>query len=334
MAVVAALGVMSVSAFATTVGYISKTIAPGEQQLFANTFITSASAADVGTTSGVVAGTSGSSIDCFQPNGTDAASFIDFVSAGATPYYLKITGGDAVGTIYRITSVTDGDTLVLSPRPLADAIGTALPDANVDSTDTYEIVQGYTISEFFALSSGSIYSGGSFANSDQIYVINQGTFQGFWFNGTNWRPSGLGGNQDDFVIEPWGGVFYVRSGSATGDVVVTTSGTVATGVAKIDLPTSGQAIISLSFPSDITLADTGIGGVSTSMVSGGTFATSDKLYVVNDGTFQGFWYNGTNWRPAGLGGNQDTFVIQAGTPIFIVRVGTSSAQEITVNSPL
>jgi len=327
MTVVAALSITASAAFATTVGYVTKTVAPGGLTAINNTFQSPADATVVGTASGsVTAVSSGQLVD------SNATFATDFTASGTIPFYVRITGDEASGRIYRITGNANPTTLSITPQSAAPDLSTVITAAT--TADTYEILRGSTISESFSLAGPE--------NGDTVFVINgAGNFITLQYDGSQWLGQDFGLNftvpSDGFVIEPWGGVIYQRSAGASSSITLTTSGTVGDTDAVVQIPGTGLAFLSLFFPTDIELSQTNIQSIANLVT--GTTTAADQIIVFN-GVFTPFVYDGSNWLGQDFSLNfsvpSDSFLIPAGTPIFIQRGtgGTPSAEPVTITSPL
>lgn len=254
---------------------------------------------------------------------TGAAWTAGAFAAPAAPYLVRIKGqptlnvGANVGRTFLITGNTTNQLTVSLPNGVVN-INTLL---NVN--DSCEIVPANTLGSLFGTTTPVLQSGASVDVADNVFILNGGSWETYFHNGTSWRKSGGLGNKDNTVIYPDEGLFIVHI--TTSPVVLTLMGTVPSTSEETQLLGSASTFLANRFPVDTTLVATGIhllpGWVT------GAVETADLVYAYNSGTSQWdtYYHNGTSWRKSGAIGNKDSTVIPAGTAIVVSRQSAATA---------
>lgn len=309
MAVVAALGFVSASAFATTVGYVSVTVNAGSSGVISPVFEQSPDSSFVGLTSGTLETVTSTTL------GDDQGAWATNFPSSTEPYFIKITSGTGEGLFFQIVSNT---------ATLATLGGTETKDPTafgIGNGDSYEIVPGETLASEFALA--DVIEGASAGVADQVFVYNQGA--GSWtgnFRDTNgdWKSGFLTTNTT--VLRPDQGVFFVRyDDGSSGAITLLSSGSVTDDDHQVSLPI-GQSFVTLAFPTDTTFIGTGIQNSTN-------WNSSDSIFVFSGGSWTSATWNGSNWVSGFL--TVSSNAITAGTPVFVVKTGTAGVYTRTNN---
>ena len=250
----------------------------------------------------------------------------NFVVASAPRAVRVKTAANAasVGLLFLITANTTTQVTVGAAPDLTTILA---------PNDTVEIVQINTIGSLFGTTTPLLYPNTDISLADNVYLLTK-TVGGadqwvtYYHNGTNWRKSGAGSNQNNAIVYPDEGVLIVHRGTAP--VTLTVMGTVPSTSEQTDLFGAGSTFMANRFPSDVTFLATGI-NTTPGWVSNTDISLADKVYKYDSVTraWQTFYHNGTNWRRSGAGSNQNTTPIAVGTAVIITRsaaTGTSLTQ--------
>jgi uncharacterized protein (TIGR02597 family) len=310
MAVVAALAVVSASAFATTVGYNSTSVPSGTTGVFSPTFDNVADSGTIGTSGGTLtaAPTTTTLTDGGSTWNTDFAT-------SASPYLVKMTSGSAVGRFFNITSNT-GTVLTVEGDPLT---------AGVANGDSYQIVQGHTLASFFANTSVLGGTSSTTASADAIFLYVSGSWINYYYDTDNnqFQRVGFSASADNIAISPTSAILYLNRDSTATTIV--NSGTVAETSFAAPIGT-GTNWVSSGYPTDQTLADTGLESTTNWISSSSDDATgADRVFIYLGGSWVQYFFNSTagEWRRVGFTSNAGTTNIPAGTPFLIIKGGSA-----------
>ena len=276
--------------------------------------------------SGVISGAAGSTIT------DDSATWSDNDYAVADPngnasYYAEITShtdASKVGTILEITA-SSGSSKTLTVG--SDATG-------LDGA-SYSIRQFRTISDVFGSDNlAGLTSGAGSSSSDIIYKVGAAGWERYYFQtapvfagGNGWRKAG--DNQTDMkdvAIFPDEGLIVRRRDAS--DISITLPGSIKTNDSRTTL-LQGFNLVSLSYPVDVTLENTGL---DSNLTSGSGASASDIIYMINaSGQFERFYYQtapvfagGNGWRKAGDSSTeQKDTTVPAGNAVIILRRDTA-----------
>jgi uncharacterized protein (TIGR02597 family) len=285
--------------------------------------------------SGVISGAAGSTIT------DNSATWSDNDYAVADPngnasYYAEITNhtdASKVGTILEITA-SSGSAKSLTVG--SDATG-------LDGA-SYSIRQFRTISDVFgADNTAGLTSGAGSSSSDIIYKVGASGWERYYFQtapvfagGNGWRKAG--DNQTDMkdvAIFPDEGLIVRRRDAS--DISVTLPGSIKTNDSRTTL-LQGFNLVSLSYPVDVTLENTGL---DANLTSGSGASSSDIIYMINaSGQFERYYYQtapvfagGNGWRKAGDSAtDQKDATVPAGSAIIVLR-RDSSGIDWSTNKP-
>jgi hypothetical protein len=307
MTVVAALGLLSASAFATTVGYVKNTVTG--LNLLSIPFEQSP------TVTGTFTAVSGNTL-------TDTGAFAS-LDASTTPSVVRITSGTNEGVTFIIDSNTS-DALTVSSVTVSSA------DSVVSVSDTYAVYNAETLDTYFA--STTLTAGATATAGDAVFIWN-GSFWVNYFYSTTVSPDGwvLSSNTSTDVgattiLAPESTFLFVKQGS--GDVI--TSGTVADGKASISLPVSGLVVLGNQIPTDTTLAGLGIetnaGWADEGTASGLTKAQADQVFIWNGSFWNSYYYDGddSQWKNVTNDAVSGTEVIAGVDGVLVARNGNGT----------
>lgn len=246
-----------------------------------------------------------------------------------TPHAIKITSRvDQRGTGSNAPAGTSRNAYGMSARVTAAAgqqVTAALPVApNVG--DEFVIYSLRTLATAFT--GAALNTGADAASADIVYLSSNGSFTGYFNNGTNWlsvaNPGA--GNQGGVVIEP-GSAILVERKNLGSDTSVRVTG-VTLPARETNTATTGFKIINNPFSITTTLEASGL----QSHITGGTSAgAADVIYLENNGVITGYYYKtgglgGSGWRSLSDSvANQGAQLVRAGKAIlFKEQSGTAA----------
>ncbi|MEI7774004.1 MAG: TIGR02597 family protein [Verrucomicrobiota bacterium] len=259
---------------------------------------------------------------------TGAAFTTGNFATAVAPRGLRVMTGAQVGVLFLVTANTTNQITVALPSGVTD-INTILTVGN-----TVQIVPVNTFGSLFGTTTPILTSGASANDADVVFLLSKSggadLWQTYFHNGSNWRLAGAVSNQNNTIIYPDEGVFIVHRG--TSPVTLTMMGAVPSTNEQTDLFGSGSTFLANRFPVDIQLVNSGIHTIS-GWVTNASPNVADKVYLwdTTSRVWQTYFHNGTNWRRAGSGANQNTTVIKAGSAVVLSR---SSATGTALNQPL
>ncbi len=257
-----------------------------------------------------------------------------------TPFLARMKSGASVGRFFIITANT-ATQVTLDTTTAGYTLVTASPtntQTQVNVGDSVEILPANTFGTLFGTSSVPFQTGATANSADNIQLFNGTTWDVYFNNGTNWKKSGNGLNQNNTVILPDRGMFVIRRGTSA--LSLTFLGTVPSTTEKTDFPGPGSTFRANRFPVDMTFGGTGLTAVNLQNLpnwqSGATANTADNLYLWNttNRTWDVYFYNGTNWKKSGNGLNQNSTAIPAGSAMFVVRQSSASGATSTLTQTL
>jgi uncharacterized protein (TIGR02597 family) len=259
-----------------------------------------------------------------------------FTSTLTGPKYLaRFKTGNSVGRFFIISSFTNTQ-LTLDTTTAGYTLTTGSPSntqAQIAPGDSVEILPANTLASLFGTGANVVFQTGSVNTADNIFIWNKTLqhFDNYFHNGTNWRLSGNGNIQDNFVVLPDAGLFIQRRGTAA--LNLTFLGTVPSTTERTDYPGPASSFVNTRFPIDYTFKGS-TNPLNLQNVPGwtpGSVNTADQALLWNNALqhWDIYFYNGTNWRLSGNGNIQDNTAIPLGTPIFIVRRSTAAGNGST-----
>lgn len=243
-------------------------------------------------------------------------------TAGA-PYFANITSGTAMGSMFQITANTDTQLTL-------NTLGQTLPALGAVAGDTYEIVPGHTLLGIAGTPASGVIGGTAAqfnaSQTDKILVNDaNGTTRFYYFDtaASQWRTVGSGVNQSNLVIPPKAGLVYYRISTAPLSYVF--YGAVPHTGSIRQLPATGTTIVAPYFPRDTTLASLGLHlmpGWRKLGDAGVVLNSTDRVSFPVSGVVLSFYHDGTSWKRAGSGSNQNSQILPAGTSAILTRFGT------------
>jgi len=263
-------------------------------------------------------------------NLTTVAHLARFKSGGSVGRFFVVTANSATQVTLN-TAATGGSGYTLT---------TGSPGAGqtqVVAGDSVEILPANTFGSLFGTvpvaNSGTMpfLTGATFDVADNIQLFNGATWDVYFHNGTNWRKTGSGLNQNNTVVLPDRGMFVIRR--ATSALSLNFLGTVPSTTEKTDFPGPGNTFKANRFPLDTNLLTLGLQTLPN-WQSGATFDVADNVYLWNGTTWVVYFWNGTNWKKTGSGLNQNTTAVPTGTPFFVVRQSSASGATSTLTQTL
>jgi uncharacterized protein (TIGR02597 family) len=152
----------------------------------------------------------------------------------ASPYFVRLKSGPSTGRFFRITANTESQ---LTIDGLGYSITSSTPasssETQVSVGDRCEIFAANTLGTLFGVSGVPFQTGASANSADNVYLWNGTAWDIFFNNGSHWRKSGNGLNQDNAIVFPDSGLFIVRRG--TGSLTLRFSGTISSTTERTDI---------------------------------------------------------------------------------------------------
>ncbi len=321
------------------VGYVVHTIPAGQTRSFSIPFD-----ADVTSQSGAIGRVTAVGVDYLE---NSAASWTPgaFSNANA-PYFVRLTGGAHAGRTFRVITPANTATRLYVAD---DGVGLAALELATGANGTpFEIVPGDTLATFFGTTASGdslVLQGGANAlEGDMVQVWGGASWLNFYYN-TAWnrwaRDTDLQSDlsRNNFLLRSDRGLMITRRGSTPLQLAV-----LGRVLATPQRAFHARAENSLTFlatmqPGDVTLAELALQNSthSTGWRSSSDAAAADLLFVWSGATWFSFFFNSTvgHWQLAGdPTASYDTFVIRAGTPVFVQRRASgASVEDKTINFP-
>lgn len=238
-------------------------------------------------------------------------------TTAAAPHFLEILSGPAAGrsfliTSHNATSVTVGHRIV--GETLASAAGT-------DPVE-FQIVPGHTLATVFGATGDGLRKNADPAAADNVLLWSGTGWETYYHNNSNWRRSGTPINQNNSILYPDEGIYFVRREPSAYSLVVT--GFAPTLQKSTELAGSGLTLTSNRLPTVTSFAELGLQTLSGWRTNADP-AAADNILLWSGTTWQTFYHNGTNWRRSGTPLNQNATPIPAGSGFFVLRRGEPSA---------
>ncbi len=253
------------------------------------------------------------------------------LSQAATPKVLKILSGAAEGRTFLLSSTVANTATTVT---LDASETTNLTTIGLAAGDRYQIYDCDTLGSFFG-NSAAIVKNNDPNLADQVMLLVNGTWNTYYFHTTNnrWTRRTFG-NPDatNQIIKPEAGLIFSRIGTAalalniTGSVPMTN---------RADLVrSSGLSFLGSHWPVDITLINSGIQNIS-GWVANSNVNSADQIQILISGTWNTYWFDGTNWRRRTFGNpNSDNQIIAAGSAIIINKLNPLGSNTLlTKNRP-
>ncbi|MGH8047729.1 MAG: hypothetical protein ACREKL_10820, partial [Chthoniobacterales bacterium] len=233
------------------------------------------------------------------------------LSQAASPYFIRITSGQAVGRTLLI-SVSQANTATTAT---VDNQGTALDGLGIVAGDKYEVFPAYTLQTVF----GSSVLGGASADVSDVVRLHNGTgWVEYYYNSTaaQWRQGSIPVTQNNVVVRPDSGIIFYRRG--TSPIVLTLVGKVPSTDLQVVMNEVGTAFVA-GFPSASTIAGNNYTTMPGWVNNTGSVTDSDKVTAFVSGAWNSYNYNlsATQWRNGSVPVSQGAVAITAGTPVII-----------------
>lgn len=232
------------------------------------------------------------------------------------PYDLHILSGSGEGARLAITANTT-DTVTITGR---DPAGLGVVGGT--SGDLFELVPVDTLDSLFG---PDTFLGGDSAASADIVTLGSTSRDAYYFNTTlgHWTDvAGSNANLDATRLSPDGMVAVTRKGA---EMVLRITGGVPVSRTNILIADQGSTYLHTGFPTTVTLGNLGLQSLLSGWRSNAAVAQADLLGVASGPGWVFYFHNGTNWqRASGSTSARDTLAIPAGTPIRIVRRGSTA----------
>jgi uncharacterized protein (TIGR02597 family) len=276
-----------------------------------------------------------------------SASDVTVASAGWTTSelvssqaYLLFKSGALSGLILRVTANT-------ATTATLDTLGASLVSLGAAAGDSYQLVQGDTLSSMFDDSNNDSIPDGVVGGTQAQFQAGQtdrvttrdtaGTVRSYYFNTqfNQWRRLGSNSNQGTVPIAPTSGVMYARIGNTP--ITLVTTGNVPVSAVKFLVPTSGQTYFARYFPTDGTINSFGfqnLSGWKGTNTPGVTISGADKIVTTDvSGTIRQYYWTGTQWRRQGSATDQSATPVPIGGSVSVIRTGSGEPQLLSFNVP-
>lgn len=314
------------------VGFMEVTIAPGNGTTRALTIL---SFPLVNTTS-VTGAKSGQIASVTSNTITDTAAgwAAGELSIAATPKIIRFTSGIAAGRTFLVSTATPNTSTVLT---LDNSETADLTTLGIVSGDTYKIFDCQTLYSLFGTpATFAFLANVSADSSDNVLLPINGAWNTFYYSTTSnrWTKDTLGSpDATNQAVKPESAVLFNRLGGSNALSLIAT-GTVPTTRRSDTVRASGLTGLSNSWPTDITLLNSGIQSIPNWQANSNVNSADQVLLLVN-GTWSTFWWTGTNWKKRTLGSPiSDSQLIVAGTGIVLTKTTASSTDsQLTQNPP-
>jgi hypothetical protein len=312
------------------VGFMQVNIAPGSSGSRALTVLSF----PLLNASGITGATAGqiSSVTSTTISDSSAAWAAGELSVAATPKIIRITGGNAKGRTFLISSTPANTSTGLT---LADTETSDLTTLGIVAGDTYKIYDCQTLSSLFGTPATFAFLGNTASDTaDNVLILIDGAWNTFYYNTTNsrWTQKVFGSpNATNQAIKPESAILFNRLGTGALSLVLT--GAVPTTYRSDPVQKAGLTCLANNWPTDVTLLASGIQNIPN-WKSNASSASADQVLLLIDGAWNTFWWNGTNWRQKVFGNPvSDTQVISAGTGILLSKVATAPADSLLTQGP-
>lgn len=252
------------------------------------------------------------------------------LSQAATPKVLKILSGAAEGRTFLLSSTVANTATTVT----LDATETTnLTTIGLAAGDRYQIYDCDTLASFFGDAAGIVKNNNPDL-ADQILVLIGGTWNTYFYHTTNnrWTRRAFGSpNATNQALKPEVGLIFSRIGSQT--LALNITGSVSMTKRSDPIRGTGLTMLGSNWPVDATLMDSGIqstpGWTSNSNVN-----LADQVMLLIGGTWNTYWFDGTNWKRRAFGSPvSNTQVIAAGSAVLVSKVTATPDALLTKNRP-
>ena len=277
----------------------------------------------VGSSTAKITGVTSNTLTC-----TGAAWSANALSQATSPFLVRIKSGAGEGYVFQISANSAETLTVLTDGADLTTLGIA---TSGESQDVIELHPADTLLTFFGVGTvdgagNTVMGGTSTANADLVTIHNGSGWKTYYYNISvgHWREGNF--TRDTTILLPRMGITYQRRGTSPFSFVLT--GAVPDSDLRCRVNNLGVNYISLGFPQDVVLGNSGIQNMPGFVKNTGNLATADKVLVWNGSAWKSYNYNSSvsQWREGNF--NRNTTVIPAGTPIQIVRGSPVTGSQI------
>lgn len=257
------------------------------------------------------------------------------LSQAAAPKILRITSGTAVGRTFLISTsaANSATTLTLAPSETTDL--STLGIVAGTNGDNYKIYDCHTLSSLFGTPASFAFVGNANPDlADNVLLLINGTWNTFYYNTTlnRWTRRSLGSpDATNQVIKPDAAILFNSIGTSSLSLLAT--GTVPTTSLKNVVNKSGLTFLANNWPTHVSLLSSGIQQIPGWQANANVNNADQVLLLVN-GTWNTYWWNGTNWRKRSLGNPiSDTQTISAGAGIILSKTTAAASDSFLTQAP-
>ena len=252
------------------------------------------------------------------------------LSAPATPYLIEITSGAAQGLMLLISTATanTADTLTIDSSEVTrvgnlTALGIA---ADATTGDTFRLWPCDTLGSFFGTpETTGILGGTSSTDADTVVLVINGSAMTYFYNTAStpprWSRAGIGSDASNVAIPPYAGVQYSRQ--AATPLEFRTLGRMPVGSRKVAIRNSGTTLLAPFWPVSQTLSALGLHNLQ-GWQSGTSSTNADTVVLTSNGSATTYYYDGTNWRRAGINSNANSVAVPPGASLLISKRGSAA----------
>jgi hypothetical protein len=252
------------------------------------------------------------------------------LSRAAAPYLLEITSGTATGHMLLVSTaaMNTTDTLTIDSSELSrvgnlTSLGIV---ADAATGDTFRLWPCDTLGSFFGTpETTGVLGGNSSTSADTVVLVINGSAMTYFYNTSStpprWSRAGIGSDASNVAIPPYAGVQYSRLGATP--LEFRTLGRMPVGSRKVAIRNSGTTLLSPYWPVNQTLSSLGLHNLP-GWQSGSSSTTADTVVLTSNGTATTYYYDGTNWRRAGINSNANSVAVPPGVSLLISKRGSAA----------
>jgi hypothetical protein len=236
------------------------------------------------------------------------------LSQTATPYFIRITSGNAIGRTLQIS--TSAGQLNTATTVTVNNQGTPLDTLNIAAGDQYEVFPAYTLFSVF----GAAVQGGSSATGSDVVRLHDGSgWIEYYYNTTasQWRTGTLPVSQNNVVLRPDSGIIFYRRGATL--IALTLAGKVPSTDLQVVLNDVGASFVA-GFPAAKLLGQSDYNSMPGWVDNTSSVLTADKITTFVSGSWNSYNFKQSpgQWQNGSIPVNQGTLItIAAGTPVVI-----------------
>lgn len=321
------------------VGFLVQTIPAGQTRSFSIPF--DAEISSLADTAGHLTAVGTNYLEC-----SGAAWVPGAFSTAAAPYFVRITSGVQAGRIFQVLTTANTATRIYVSD---DGLGlSTLGLETGDNGASFELIPGDTLATFFGTTAPGdslvVQGAGDPIGADVVQVWGGAAWLNFYYN-TTWQrwardvDTITSTTRNNFLLRPDRGIMITRRGSTPLELTVT-GRVLGTAQRAFHARTANTLTFMATMQTgDITLGALALQSGTRSVGWQGSADSNeaDILLVWSGATWFSFYFNSTtgHWqRVADANPNRDSFVIRAGTPVFVQRRSAgASVDDKTLNFP-